>query len=153
MKKFKNNAFLVLVMSVLCLLAISLGCARGAKIKTFIQTMEPSWISIELRDDMTEEKAWNSILDTLIKRFDIEVMEKENGYIRTVWLYHWTGVTTQNYRVRAIVKFKKGEKKVNVKTEAEYDIGKKGEWVAGYDERLVETLKTDMMGSVGRTTR
>lgn len=152
MKTFRSSVFLVFVVSILFMLVVSSGCKHRLP-TTFIQTMEPSWISIELRDDITDEKAWNSILDTLIKRFDIEVMEKENGYIRTVWKYTWTGVTTPDYRVRAIVKFKKDARKVDVKTDAEYDSGKKGEWVVGYDTRLVETLKTDIMGSIGRTTR
>ncbi len=136
------------------MLIISSGCKVTLPV-TFIETTEPSWITIELRDDVTDEKAWNLILDTLIKRFDIEVMEKENGYIRTAWLYTWEGKVTQQYRVRTVVKFKKGEKKVNVKAEAEYmsGRGRRAAWRAGYDTRLVETLKTDFMGSVGRTTR
>jgi hypothetical protein len=28
-----------------------------------------------------------------------------------------------------------------------------GNWVSGYDTRLLETIKTDVMGKVGRTTR
>lgn len=159
MKMFRNNVFPVLVMSVLCLLVISSGCRKrtpppqtDSKPKTFIKTMEPSWISIALRDDVTEDRAWDSILDILIKRFDMEVMEKANGYIRTVWLYTWTGVATEDYRVRVTVKFKKGERKVDIKTDAEYKYSE-NQWVAGYDTRLVETLKTDIMGSIGRTTR
>lgn len=154
MKIFRDSVFLVFVASVLFMLVVSSGCKRSLPV-TFIETTEPSWITIELRDDMTDEKAWNLILDTLVKRFDIEVMEKENGYIRTAWLYTWEGKVTQRYRVRTVVKFKKGEKKVNVKAEAEYMGGRgtRAAWFSGYDTRLVETLKTDFMGSVGRTTR
>lgn len=158
MKIFRNNSVLVLLLSILCMLVVSSGCRKrtpppqtDSKPKTFIKTMEPSWISIALRDGVTEDQAWDAILDILIKRFDMEVMEKNNGYIRTVWLYTWTGQATEDYRVRTTVKFKKGEKKVDIKTEAEYNSGE--QWVAGYDTRLVETLKTDIMGSVGRTTR
>lgn len=158
MKTFRSSAFPVFVVSILFMLVVSSGCRRtpppqtDSKPKTFIQTMEPSWISLALRDDVNEEHAWDSILDILIKRFDMEVMEKANGYMRTVWLYTWTGVATEDYRVRVTVKFKKGEKKVDIKTEAEYRYSG-NQWATGYDTRLVETLKTDIMGSIGRTTR
>jgi hypothetical protein len=57
----------------------------------------------------------------------------------------------ENYRVRVTAKFSPDHTKVEVKSEAEY--GGAGRWIAGYDTRLLETLKTDIMGNIGRTTR
>ena len=41
--------------------------------------------------------------------------------------------------------------KIEIKSEAEH--GGNGKWIQGYDTRLLETIKTDIMGKVGRTTR
>lgn len=119
--------------------------------KSFVKTMEPTWASMEIRSDLTYDEAWSSLVDILIKRFDLEMLDKENGYIRTGWLYTWTGEMLENYRVRVTVKFDKDNRKVEVKSEAHY--GGPGNWVIGTDNRLLSTLKTDIMGSIGRTTR
>jgi hypothetical protein len=129
--------------------ALSSSCAGTPE--TFVKTMEASWAAIELRDDVPYEKAWASVVDLLAKRFDLEMVNKEDGYCRTVWLYNWTGHLTENYRVRVTSKFSPDKKLCQVKSEAEY--GGPGSWVQGYDTRLLETLKTDIMGSIGRTTR
>ncbi len=119
--------------------------------KTFVRTLEPTWANVELRTDVPYDKAWSGLVDALVKRFDIEVISKEDGYIRTGWLYTWTGRLMENYRVRVTAKFSPDHSKVEVKSEAEY--GGPGSWIQGYDTRLLETLKTDIMGNMGRTTR
>ncbi|NDV95393.1 hypothetical protein D0T84_10765 [Dysgonomonas sp. 521] len=40
-------------------------------------------------------------------------------------------------------------KKVDIKTEAE--LGGKPNWIKGWDTHLLQTIKQDIMGSVGRT--
>ena len=132
-----------------CIVALAVvGCATP---KTFVKTMEPAWASVELRVDTGYTNAWNSVVDTLVKRFDMEILSQQDGYARTTWLYSWTGKVQENYRVRVTTKFSPDHKMVEVKSEAEY--GGPGNWVAGYDTRLLETIKTDIMGKVGRTTR
>jgi len=119
--------------------------------KTFVRTMEPAWVSVEVRSDLKYDQAWESVVDTLVKRFDIEIMSRQDGYVRTTWLYTWTGKLKENYRVRVTGKFSPDHTKIEMKSEAEY--GGPGQWVIGYDTRLLETLKTDIMGTIGRTTR
>lgn len=120
------------------------GCSAP---ETFIRTMEPTWATIEIRDGVQYESAWKTVLDLLIRRFDIEVSDKESGYIRTGWLYTWTGQYTEVYRVRVTIKFNKDQNSVDVKSEAYFR-----EFV-GYDTRLLQTIKTDIMGTIGRITR
>jgi hypothetical protein len=127
---------------------LAMGCMAP---QTFVKTMEPSWASVEIRDDVTYDKAWEAVVDTLTKRFDIEIISRQDGYIRTTWLYTWTGTVSENYRVRVTVKFSPDHKTTQVKSEAEY--GGAGMWVMGYDTQLLETIKTDVMGKIGRTTR
>ena len=80
-------------------------CGRLFKPDTFVQTMEPAWAVIEVREGLTYEKAWSSVVDLLVKRFDLEMVSKDDGYARTAWLYTWTGKLNRNYRVRVILKF------------------------------------------------
>ena len=139
----------VLRMVVAAVAVVSLsGCLAP---KTFVKTLEPTWASVELRTDLPYEKAWASVVDSLVKRFDVEVMSREDGYVRTGWLYSWTGQVQENYRVRVTAKFSPDRSKLEVKSEAEF--GGPGRWVVGYDTRLLETLKMDIMGNIGRTTR
>ena len=54
-------------------------------------------------------------------------------------------------RVRVTLKFNPERDNVQVKSEAQY--GGPGNWVLGYDSQLISTLKTDLMGQIGRVTR
>lgn len=139
----------------LLLLAV-LGCAFAGFVgcstpKTFVRTMEPAWATVELRQDLDYANGWNSVIDTLVKRFDMEILSQQDGYVRTTWLYTWTGKVNEEYRVRVTAKFTPDHARVEIKSEAEY--GGTGKWVGGYDTRLLETIKTDIMGKIGRTTR
>jgi len=115
--------------------------------------MEPAWSSIEIRPDMSEDEAWKQVVDILAKRFELEMISKEGKYIRTSWMHTWwkLGELTENYRVRTVVKFSPNGKQVSIKTEAQY-LEKHG-WVTGTDTRLLKTVKMDIMGVVGRTTK
>jgi hypothetical protein len=119
--------------------------------RSFVKTLEPAWTSVELRSDVSYDQGWETVIDTLVKRFDMEVLSRQDGYARTTWLYTWTGKVDENYRVRVTAKFSPDRKKVELKSEAEY--GGPGSWRMGYDSRLLETIKSDIMGSIGRTTR
>jgi hypothetical protein len=118
---------------------------------TFTRTMEATWAGIEARPELGFENAWNATVDLLTRRFDLEVISKDNGYIRTNWLYTWTGVMSEDYRVRVTIKFSPDHRKLDVKSEAQFHTNTG--WVLGTDEALLQTLKTDIMGSVGRSTR
>ena len=51
-----------------------------------------------------------------------------------------------------MVKFTSEKDTLAIKTDAHYR-DRFGGWVTGADSLLLETLKTDIMGTVGRTTR
>lgn len=138
-----HRLFILLVLQV-----VLHACAAPA---TFVRTSEPTWATVELRSDAAFERAWSSVVDTLVKRFDMEVLSKDDGYARTNWLYSWTGKVLEDYRVRVTVKFSQDRSKCEIKSEAEYY--DTGGWEMGYDTRLLETIKTDVMGTIGRTTR
>jgi len=121
--------------------------------KSFVRASEPGWTSVELRDKLPFDQAWQSAVDIVAKQFEMEMISKDGGYARTAWLYTWAkqGRTSENYRVRVIIKFSADRKSIDIKAEANYL--QKGEWVVGYDDRLLSTVKSDIMGVIGRTTR
>lgn len=135
----------------LCMAALLLSCVSCIAPKTFVQTTDSSWATIELRPEVGYDQAWETLVDTLVRRFDMEVLSKQDGYLRTSWIYTWTGTLDENYRVRITSKFSSDRKSLDIKSEAEY--GGPGRWVMGYDTRLLETIKSDIMGKLGRTTR
>jgi hypothetical protein len=131
-------------------ITISTGCTTTAP-RSFTQTRSPSWSAIELRESLSYDKAWGIVFDILVRTFGIDLAIKEDGYIRTGWLHTWSGKYTTNYRVRVTVKFSQDKSKLQIRSDANFLSG--NNWVAGTDTRLVSTLKTDVMGTVGRTTR
>ena len=121
---------------------------------TFVKTNEPTWSTIQLRDSIPFDQAWGEVLDVIAKRFEMEMISKEGGYLRTGWIHTWSisGTYSKQYRVRVIAKFSADKEKVEIKTEAQH-LSSSNNWLQGYDTRLLETIKTDVMGVVGRTTR
>ena len=110
------------------------------------------WSSILIRDDVSFDKAFNEVVDVVAKRFEMDMISKDAGYGRSQWSYTWNdkGKYLDFYRTRVIFKFSSDRTKVDIKSEAEY-LTKKG-WVLGFDTRLLETIKRDVMGVVSRTT-
>ncbi len=118
---------------------------------TFVQTLEPSWASIEIREDVPYNRAWASVVDLIVRKFEAAILSKEDGYLRTTWLYTWTGELREDYRVRVTIKFVPDKSKVDIKSEANYL--RRENWIIGSDTVLLQTLKADIMGIVGRVTR
>jgi len=123
---------------------------------TFIRTPEPGWNVVEIRDGLAYDQVWDAVVDLLARRFDIEILSKADGYIRTGWLYTWTGKPSDTYKVRAVIKFSPDRSMVEVKSEAWWHkegwFGRRS-WVLGTDDLLATTLRTDLMGQIGRVTR
>lgn len=121
--------------------------------QSFVRIMEPTWAGIEIREGMSYEQAWQEVVDVLAKKFELEMISREGGYVRTSWIHTWwkKGELTEKYRVRAIIKFSPDHKRIDIKTEANYL--EKSEWIVGTDTRLLQTVKTDIMGVIGRTTK
>ncbi len=55
------------------------------------------------------------------------------------------------YSERVTIKFSFDKSKVEIKSEADYQ--RASGWVIGSDTALLQTLKADIMGIVGRVTR
>ena len=135
MKKFASIRTLLFAM----ILPIFAGCMS---VPTFVQSVNPAWTTIEVRTDVPYDASWDRVVDYLIKRYDMELLSRPDGYLRTHWLYTWTGEFDKNYRVKVAVKFAPDRKALEIKTEAES--GGEGNWTPGYDTRLRDTIGNDL---------
>ena len=133
------------------LFAISL-LSCGAP-KSFIKTGDGSWTSVPIRSDIEKERAWDEAVDILARKFEMEMLNKESKYARTGWVYNWNkkGIYTQKYRVRATIKLSPSGDNLDIKSEAQY--GGQSGWKSGFDDRLLQTLKSDISGVIGRVSR
>jgi hypothetical protein len=132
---------------------VALGGLAGCKSapESFLETRDQTWTSLEVRDDLKYDQVWESVADRLIKQFDMEIIQKQDGYCRTAWNYAFTGKMDKNYRVRVTAKFSGDRTRLDFKSEAEY--GGEEHWQPGTDTVLIQNLKTDLIGLVGRASR
>ncbi len=134
--------------TVLCLGLVACSSAPD----TFRRTRSPGWKEVEIMGGLSYDQAWEACIDTLVRRFDLTVIQKDSGYARTNWLYTWyVDEDRQDYRVRVTLKFSGDKSKVAIKTEAEY--GGSGEWIQGTDSALLEDIYGDLSGKLGRVRR
>lgn len=129
-----------------CLAAILMlaGCAST---NTFVVTSDASWAALTVRTDVSYDQSWDRVVEYLSKRFDLEVLSRNDGYLRTNWCNTWEGKMDDAYRVRVTLKFSPDRKTLEVKTEAEK--GGAGHWVLGYDSRLTDITRKDLATLVG----
>lgn len=135
------------------LVLIFCSCGSSKMPSSFVKSANGGeWSSIHLREDLTYDKSFNEVVDIIAKRFEMDMISKDGGYGRSQWIYTWNdyGKYVSTYKTRVIFKFTGDRTRVDIKTEAEY-LTKNG-WVQGWDTRLLETVKRDIMGVVSRTT-
>jgi len=152
----KKYLFIVVVF-ILFLIA---GCARLPE--TFIRTYnEPGiWKSIEVREGISRDELWRTVVDAISQKLDLEVIEKESGYLRTSWKFTYIkagfrgGGVSDRYRSRIILKFT-GEnwKILRVKCESHWLDSGRSSWIVGYDSLLLEDVFGDLQGRLGRVRR
>lgn len=130
------------------------GCVSPPK--TFLRTYdEPGiWKAVEIREAMAKDDVWRVLVDTLSQTYDLEVLQKDAGYMRTSWKYSYIrgGQVSSRYRSRIVVKLTGADwRSLQVKCESNW-LESEG-WVLGYDTRLLEDVYGDIQGKLGRVRR
>ena len=138
----------ILMVSVLCICS---GCAPS----TFVKNQLPGWKVVELNDSLAGQynDAWMKTVDTIARDYDIEMLDKDSGYLRTVWAYGISGGTYNRYRARITVKYPevKVPVKIELKTEAQWlDSQSNNRWVRGFDRNFQRDVYTALSGRLGR---
>jgi hypothetical protein len=134
---------------------IMAGCASPPR--TFVATRDDPgvWKIVEIREGLTNEQVWTIIVDTISQKYDLEVLQKEGGYLRTSWkcTYLEGEKVSDRYRTRFVIKLSGSPSwdKAQLKCESNWmeDEG----WIAGYDTQLLEEIYGDIQGKLGRVRR
>jgi len=107
--------------------------------------------SVQIADRISYDLAFDEVVNVLFRSFEIEMINKEAGYIRTSWRTTWAGGPTstpqKRYRVRVTINMSPTRQRIDILTEAERLRGDR--WVRGNDTRLLETVRRDIAGNVG----
>ena len=128
------------------------GCAPS----TFIKGRPGGWKTIELNESLASEYAlaWQKTVDTIARDYDIELLDKDSGYLRTAWMYGISGGTYHRYRGRLTIKYPDitEPEKVEVKTDAQWlSEPAYGIWERGWDTSFDRDVFTALSGRLGRT--
>lgn len=139
----------ILTCSVMALVIV--GCAPS----TFVKTTA-GWKTIEFNENIQGDfdAAWQKCVDTIARDYDLEMLDKNSGYLRTAWIYGISGGVYNRYRGRITVKFAELEapNQVDVKTEAQWLSNEpSGIWLPGWDKTFQRDVYTALSGRLGRT--
>jgi len=143
----------ILLSTLACsLLIFCVGCAPS----TFVRDRSGGWKTIELNDNLVGqyEEAWQKTVDTIARDYDIEMLDKDSGYLRTSWTYGISGGTFNRYHGRLTIKYPEIENpdKLEVKTDAQWLVDPaSGAWQQGFDTLLDRDVFTALSGRLGRT--
>lgn len=137
------------------LLLLSMCCLVGCAPKSFVR-QSAGWKTIELNSATSGvySEAWQKTVDTIAKSYDIEMMDRDSGYLRTCWTYGISGGGFNRYRGRITIKYPEVEtpEKIEIKTEAQWlDNVSTGLWLPGYDSIFQRDVYTALSGRLGRT--
>jgi hypothetical protein len=151
----RTNATLVVAAAMLLLGG---GCSVTPP-STFVaihDTTRAGWKTIELREGLAYEDAWQKLVDVVAVKYDIETMDKNSGYLRSSWAYMTgrdpsTGVPF-TYGRRLTCDFSEDQKTLRLKTEAYYEVpGYPTSY--GLDSAFNDDAFTEVSGKLGRTGR
>jgi len=135
-------------------MALVLLCA-GCAPSTFVKGQPSGWKTIELNENLLGDydTAWQKTVDTVARDYDIELLDKDSGYLRTTWTYGISGGIFHRYRGRITIKYPDvvNPDKMEVKTDAQWlSDTTYGIWLQGWDESFNRDVFTALSGRLGR---
>lgn len=124
----------------------------------FVENLDEAgaWKSIYLHNryglfvDKNQE-VWRRVVDVLSEKYDLEVLDRTSGYIRTSWKYLLPD-DDRKYRSRVIVKMLGGVWHT-AKLKTETQLLDDGVWILGYDTAILEEIYKDFQGRIGTSVR
>lgn len=148
----KKNKMGILLISGVTLALLCAGCAPG----TFVKGQSSGWKIIELNENLQGDydNAWQKTVDTIARDYDIELIDKDSGYLRTSWAHGISGGIYHRYRGRITIKYPSviNPDKMEVKTDAQWlSDPTYGVWEQGWDRNFNRDIFTALSGRLGRT--
>lgn len=132
------------VITLLCLA----GCGLGAP-DSFMQMNRQYWESMDIKSTVKYEDAWQRVIYIITKKFELEMISKEDGYVRSSYGQSYFSEDLQNerYQIRIVAKFTPDRKKLEFKIESRMWDGKI--WHNGSDVRVAANMRKDFLNSLG----
>jgi hypothetical protein len=123
------------------------GCGTGAP-ESFMRMTKQYWEVIEVKASVKYDDAWQRVIYIVTKKFELEMISKEDGYVRSAFgpSYFSEDMTNDKYQVRIVAKFTPDRKKVEYKIESRIWDGKI--WLNGSDVRVAANLRKDFVNSL-----
>jgi len=134
---------------ILLVLALLMAVVGGMDAKKTWKKGQAEWAKIQLNDHLTYDQTFAMVIETLSNKYELDMISKDGGYIRTAWNYltDRKGKKIKDQQSRVTVKFNHDKTQLQVKTETQKLV--KDEWVDGEDSALSTQLKEDLRGAVG----
>jgi hypothetical protein len=124
------------------------GCGSGAP-DSFMQMNRQYWEVMNLRPDVSYEEAWQRVIYIITKKFELEMISKDDGYVRSAYgpSYFSNDLLNDKYQIRIVVKFTPDKKRMEFKIESRVWDGKI--WKNGSDVRVAANMRRDFRNSIG----
>ena len=134
---------------ILLVLALLMAVVGGVDAKKTWKKGQAEWAKIQLNDHLTYDQAFGMVIETLSDKYELDMISKEGGYIRTAWnfLTDRKGKKIKDQQCRVTVKFNHDRTQLQVKTETQKR--KNNVWIDGEDTAISTQLKEDLRGQVG----
>ena len=123
------------------------GCGTGAP-DSYIQMDKQYWDVVDVSPKIKYDDAWQRVVYIVTKKFELEMVSKEDGYVRSAYgpSYFTEDLKNNRYKVRIVAKFTPTRKKVEFKIDAQVFDGKV--WINGSDARVAANIRKDFINSL-----
>ena len=140
-------------------LLLVISCASNPP--TFVETHDETgvWKAVHLHSHYgifanKNQEVWRRVVDILSEKYDLEVLDRTSGYIRTSWKYLLPTDSDKKYRSRIIIKMLGNVwHTAKLKTEAQLWDDSHETWITGYDTAVLEEVYKDVQGRIGTSVR
>jgi len=124
------------------------GCGSGAP-DSFMQMNRQYWESMDIKSSLAYEDAWQRVVYIVTKKFELEMISKEDGYVRSSYVQSYFPDDMQNdkYQIRIVAKFSPDKRRLEFKIESRMWDGKI--WRNGSDVKVAANMRRDFLNSVG----
>lgn len=124
------------------------GCGTAAP-DSFMRMTKQYWEVIDIKPTIKYDDAWERVIYIITKKFELEMISKEDGYVRSAFgpSYFTEDMQNDKYQVRIVAKFSPDRKRLEFKIEARVWDGKI--WQNGSDVRIAANMRKDFLNSLG----
>ena len=144
----KMNRIVLPAVFIAIIIFLLSGCGGGAP-QSFMRMNKQYWEVINIKPSIKYNEAWERVIYIITKKFELEMISKEDGYVRSAWgpSYFTEDIQRDNYQVRIVGKFSPDRKKFEFKIESHVWDGKI--YQNGSDVRVAANMRKDFLNSLG----